>query len=84
MKREVSFLGHIVSNQGVRPNVDNVLKVQQWPEPENVTEIRQFLGLASYYRRFVRNFAMITRPLTDLTKKESKLVWTDQCTQAFN
>ena len=84
MKREVSFLGHIVSNQGVRPNVDNVLKVQQWPEPENVTEIRQFLGLASYYRRFVRNFAMIARPLTDLTKKESKLVWTDQCKQAFN
>ncbi len=70
---EVEFLGHIVSKDGIKPNHCNISKIQQWKRPTNVTEVRQFLGLCSYYRRFVKNFSAIAKPLTDLTKKESKL-----------
>jgi transposase InsO family protein len=84
MQAEVPFLGHIVSSDGVRPNPDNLAKIMQWKEPETVTEVRQFLGLCSYYRRFVKDFSTTVKPLTDLTKKESKLVWTQACQDAFD
>ncbi len=54
-----------------------------WPVPKNATEVRQFLGLCSYYRKYVRNFSSIAKPINELTKNDSKLVWTDQCQTAF-
>ena len=84
LQNEVPFLGHIVSKQGLSPNPDNIRKVSEWPVPENVTEVRQFLGLASYYRRFVRNFASVAKPLNNLTKKDSALSWTPACQAAFD
>jgi hypothetical protein len=83
-QEEVCFLGHTVSEHGILPNPDNVAKVQQWPEPSTVTEVRQFLGLCSYYRRFVINFSKIAYPLTELTKKDTTLVWTSECQEAFD
>ena len=80
---EVPFLGHVVSKDGIKPNPHNIAKVKQWKEPENVTEVRQFLGLCSYYRRHIRNFSLIAKPLADLTRKESPLVWTPECQKAF-
>lgn len=58
-------------------------KVQQWPTPTNVSEVRQFVGLASYYRRFVKGFATIVQPLHALTKKYARFHWTEECDQAF-
>ena len=84
VKSEVTFLGYKVNEHGIRPDPNNVAKVLQWPIPSNVTEVRQFLGLASYYRKHVRNFSSIAKPLNDLTKNESPLVWTDACQSAFN
>ena len=84
MQTEVPFLGHIVSREGVRPNPENISKVMRWPEPANVTEVRGFLGLCSYYRRFIKDFAVVAKPLTELTCNDSPLVWTDECQSAFD
>ena len=83
LQRKVTFLGHVVSADGVLPNPENVSKVKTWPIPTSVTEIRQFLGLASYYRRFIQNFAAIARPMVELTKKSVPFQWTSQCDEAF-
>ncbi len=82
-QKETEFLGHIVSGAGIRPNPNLVAKIKQWPEPQNVTEVRQFLGLASYYRRFIQNFSKIARPLTELTCKDAQLVWKDKHRESF-
>ena len=81
--KEVTFLGHVLSSQGVLPNPDNVQKLLDWPEPRTVTEVRGFLGLGNYYRRFVRNFSQIAQPMTDLTKKGNSFRWSPACQKAF-
>ena len=81
---EVEFLGHIVSKEGVKPNPYNTMKIQNWTSIENVSEARQYLGLCSYYRRFVKNFSAVAKPIIDLTKKDSPLVWTAPCQKAFD
>ena len=84
LKAEVTFLGHVVSQNGVRPNPDNVAKILSWPVPKTVTEVRQILGMGSYYRRFIKDFSMLVKPLTELTKKANAFVWTEECQNAFD
>ena len=67
----------------ISPNAMNVAKVQQWPVPRTVKEVRQFLGLASYYRRFIPQFAKVANPLTNLTRKETSFKWDLDCQEAF-
>ena len=64
--REVSFLGHIVSEEGIQVDPKKVDVIIEWKPPRNVTEVRSFLGLAGYYRRFVKGFSMIAAPMTGL------------------
>jgi hypothetical protein len=73
-QRKVEFLGHTITSEGVGPEQHKIDAVRDWPQPTNLKELRSFLGLASFYRRFVKNFAHIASPLTDATKKE-KTVW---------
>ncbi|WVZ51906.1 hypothetical protein U9M48_003006, partial [Paspalum notatum var. saurae] len=73
--KEVSFLGHILSEKGVA--------VDPSKQPETVTEIRSFLGLAGYYRRFIKDFSKTAKPMTSLTKKNAKYVWSSNCEEAF-
>lgn len=80
---QVEFLGHIVSVQGVSTDPAKVEKVKSWPVPRNRREVQQFLGLASYYRRFVQDFAQIAKPLHRLTEKTAKFSWTSDCQTAF-
>ncbi|XP_057542411.1 uncharacterized mitochondrial protein AtMg00860-like [Amaranthus tricolor] len=80
---KVSFLGHFVSKEGISVDPAKVVAVRSWPSPKNVTEVRSFLGLAGYYRRFVKDFSRIARPMTSLMKKEKKFEWTDECEQPF-
>ena len=80
---KVTFLGHTVAEQGVGPDPANVEKVKQYPRPKTVGEVRSFLGLASYYRKFVMNFALVANPLVQLTRKEAAFVWSVDCETAF-
>ena len=81
--KEVSFLGHIVSVEGIRVDPTKIEAVVNWKPPRNVTEVRSFLGLAGYYRRFVRGFSVIASPLTKLLNKGIKFEWTDKCQNSF-
>ena len=78
--KQVEFLGHIVSEDGVRTDPT---KVTQWPVPKTKREVQQFLGLANYYCRFVKDFAAVAKPLHRLTEKNYKFLWTDDCQTAF-
>ena len=82
-KMKVVFLGHIISDQGVTTNHSKTEKISKWPTPVNKRQVQQFLGLASYYRRFVKDFARISTPLHRLTEKNSTFQWTTECEQAF-
>ena len=80
---EVNFLGHVVSQEGVLIDSSKVDAILNWQSPKNVFEIHSFLGLAGYYRRFVKDFLSIASPLTMLTRKGVRFVWCDEYEQAF-
>ena len=73
---EVPYLGHVVSSSGIRPDPAKIEKVRSYPTPTDSTKVRQFSGLASYYRRFISRFAKVAHPLHALTKKDTALCWT--------
>ena len=80
----VAFLGHIVSAEGITTDPSKTEAVAKWPTPQSRREVQQFLGLANYYRRFVKNFAAIAGPLQCLTEKNSNFEWTIECQHAFD
>ena len=71
-KKEIHYLGHLISTEGISPLPNKLDCIQHMPVPKNAKEIKQFLGLTSYSRKFVPRFADISRPLTTLTKKDKK------------
>ncbi|KAL0556556.1 hypothetical protein IC582_005070 [Cucumis melo] len=79
----VSFLGHMVSKAGVSLDPAKIEAVTSWTQPSTVSEVRSFLGLAGYYRRFVEKFSRIATPLTQLTKKGAPFVWSKACEDSF-
>ena len=81
--KEVQFLGHIVSKEGIRVDPAKIEAIMDWKRPETPTEIRSFLGLAGYYRRLVKDFSKLAMPLTQLTKKAQKFEWTEKCEESF-
>jgi hypothetical protein len=82
-KREIAYLGYVISEQGVATCPKKVKAIAEWPQPSCVKELRSFLWIVGYYRKFVRNFGIISRPLTDLLKKNYVFVWTSVQDQAF-
>ncbi|KAL4016772.1 hypothetical protein IC575_024429 [Cucumis melo] len=81
--KQVSFLGHVVSKAGVSVDPAKIEAVTGWTRPSTVGEVRSFLGLAGYYRRFVENFSRIATPLTQLTRKGVPFVWSKACEDSF-
>ncbi|GKD65692.1 putative reverse transcriptase domain-containing protein, partial [Tanacetum coccineum] len=81
--KEVQFLGHVVNCDGIHVDPSKVESVKNWKTPESSTEIRSFLGLAGYYRRFIKNFSKIAKPLTLLTQKNKTYVWGNGQDEAF-
>ncbi|WMV14744.1 hypothetical protein MTR67_008129 [Solanum verrucosum] len=79
----VAFLGHVVSKEGVIVDPQKIEAVKNWVRPSSVTEVRSFVGLANYYRRFVKNFVFIATHMTNLTKKEIPFEWTEKCEESF-
>ena len=80
---EVSFLGHVISGDGIAVDPSKVDAVLRWETPKSVTEIRSFLGLAGYYRRFIEGFSKLALPLTKLTCKGAAFVWDVKCEESF-
>src|ERR1044072_9464259 len=80
---EVKFLGHVISKGGIAVDPAKVETVMAWEQPRTVTEIRSFVGLAGYYRRFIEGFSKIVGPLTQLTRKDQPFAWTEKCESSF-
>ena len=82
-EREVEYLGYVISEDGLSTDPEKIRAVHEFPVPHDVKTLRSFLGLASYYRRFVPNFSAVARPLRTLTKKEVPFDWTESCQESF-
>ena len=84
MTTQVEFLGIVVSEDGLRVNPKKIAVIRDWPRPTSLSEVRGFLGLASFFRRFIKNFSEIARPLTNLTKSGKSIQdWNEDCTHAM-
>ncbi|XP_073120800.1 uncharacterized protein [Henckelia pumila] len=82
-RTRVIFLGHVISGDGISVDPSKVEAVINWPRPTSVPEIRSFMGLAGYYRRFIAGFSSIAKPITQLTQKNTPFVWTHECEASF-
>jgi len=80
---EVQFLGYIVAKDGISVGLAKIEAILNWPRPTNVFEVRSFLGMAGYYRRFVEGFSKLALPITRLLRKTNRFEWTIKCEDAF-
>ena len=83
-QQETEYLGFVINDKGVKPNPKKVEAIRTLPSPKNVKEVRSFIGMCSYYRRFLPNFSKIAEPLIFLTRKYAKFRWTEECQKAFD
>ncbi|KAK3088363.1 hypothetical protein FSP39_018216 [Pinctada imbricata] len=82
--KQVQYLGHVITKDGIQVDVSKTEAVKAFPTPKCTKDVRSFLGLCNYYRKFIRNFSTIAAPLTALFRKDNKFVWTDECQTAFD
>ncbi|GBG89025.1 hypothetical protein CBR_g48634 [Chara braunii] len=82
-RTRILHLGHEISVEGLKPDDAKLAGIRDWPRPQSVTKMRSFLGMAGYYRTFVKNYSIVAAPLTDLTRLDTPWEWTDKCEAAF-
>lgn len=82
-QQKLSYLGHSIRPNGVATEEDKIKAVKDWPTPQSVKDLRSFLGLAGYYRKFVRNFGVFSKPLTNLLRKDQPFIWNTVTDAAF-
>ncbi|KAF8694103.1 hypothetical protein RHS03_08243, partial [Rhizoctonia solani] len=81
---EVTYIGLVITPDGISMEKDKVQAIMDWPEPQNVKQVQSFLGFANFYRRFVPNFSCLARPLNNLTQKEQPWIWLEEQKAAFD
>jgi hypothetical protein len=81
--REVAFLGHIITNGGIKVDPGKISEILNWKQPTDVSKINRFLGLAGYYRRFIKGFSKIVKPITSLLEKGKEFKWDEACQKCF-
>jgi hypothetical protein len=82
-QEQIHYLGHIISEEGTDVDPEKVEAIREWLAPKNMMEVRSFMGLAGYYRRFIAGFSKIAYPITSLKRKEKKFQWTEECEKIF-
>jgi hypothetical protein len=82
-QKQIHYLGHVISEEGVVVDPDNIKFIMEWPTPKDVSDIRSFMGLVGYYRRFIKGFSKIGCPITAFQKKRDKFTWTQECEERF-
>lgn len=83
LKKKIEFLGHEIENGKIRPSESKTKDVNKYPEPTNIKSLQRFIGFANYFRKFIDNFAIISKPLTDLTRDDHKFIFGPEQKQAF-
>ena len=83
-KKHIQYLGHLISDEGIQPLPEKLESIAKMPVPQNAKQVKQFLGLVGYYRKFVPHFSDIARPLTQLTRKNEGFNWTTECDKCFH
>ena len=84
LQSQVQYLGHVISRSGIATDPKKTEKVASWPTSTSKSEVQKFLGFTGYYRRFVKDFASVARPLHRLTERNTSFLWTDDCQRAFD
>lgn len=84
LRHEVNYLGHVITKEGVRPDTKKVECINNYPTQKNSKDIKSFLGLVGYYRKFIQNFSKMAKPLTELLKQGQPFIWTDRCQETFS
>ena len=79
----IQYLGHIISKEGISVDPKKIEAIMNWPTPRNVTDVRSFMGLAGYYKRFIEGFSNVANAITSLQKKGTKFEWTLKCEESF-
>ena len=82
-QKKIHYLGHIISVEGIMVDLEKIEAIRGWLTPSNFIEVRQFMGLFGYYRRFMKGFSKIASPITSLKKKGVKFEWTSKCEESF-
>jgi hypothetical protein len=82
-QNQIHYLGHIISEEGIRVDTENIEAIKGWKTPKNVIEVRSFMGLDGYYKRFIVGFSRIAHPITSLQRKGVKFQWTIECEKSF-
>lgn len=83
-QREVVFLGHKCTDEGITPDPDKLSAIENYPTPTNAEEAVRFVQFANYYRRFIKNFATYSKPITSISGKKSNFIWTEKCQEGFD
>jgi len=83
LRREIKFLGHIVGQDGITTDPEKIRKIVEWPTPTNITEVQQFIGFANFYRKFIKDFSVISQPLRDLTLRGQTFHWNQTAQTSF-
>jgi hypothetical protein len=82
-QKAIHYSGHIISAEGIEVDLEKIEEIRGWKTPNNVIEVKSFMGISSYYRRFIKGFSKIASPITSLQKKGVKFEWTSKCEERF-